>query len=293
MSHRKLFRLMAVMALSLTLAACASSIIGGKVNRIANFDETRLNKGQGAVLLHAVNQGSLIATRWYKLNDPDRKYSFTVYRTDRHRSLDRMDEYDVVMVEPGTYVLYSIFSNCEDGLRPASTEWDDMLRPEIATALGQVAWLRSWKPGTDISTGVGIWGGSGGRSGMGMGIGFDLGSAGVGSGPGTPVATCNLLSSGMSQGRPSLATITVKAGEVVYAGDLNISYSPNTHCDNSGNWMTDNETRQYCGADWMTLRVTDRYSSHARPFIEKALGPVAAQKAVVRLAEPGSLVSVK
>lgn len=288
---KKSVRLLAVMALSLTLAACASSMIGGRVNRIADFDETRLAQGKGAVILHAVNQGSLIATRWFKMDDPDRRYSFTVFRSDRHRALDRMDDYDVVMVDPGTYVLYAVSSNCEDGLRPASTDWDDTLRPEIATALGQVSWLRSWKPGTDVSTGVGIWGGSGGRSGM--GVGFDLGGVGVGSGPGTPVATCGLLSTGIAQGRPSLATITVKAGEVVYAGELHISFSPNTNCDSSGNWMTDNETRQYCGADWMTLRVVDRFSSTGRAFIENNLGPVAAERAVVRLAEPGVLVSVK
>jgi hypothetical protein len=290
MFSQKSFRLMAIAALSLTLLACASSVIGGKIQRLANFDETRLGTGQGAVLLHAVNQGSLIATRWYKMDDPDRKYSFTVYRSDRHRALDRMDDYDVVMVEPGTYVLYSVYSNCEDGLRPASTEWDDEIRPEVATALGQVSWLRSWKPGTDVSTGVGIWGGSGGRSGLGMGVGFSLGGSGVGSGPGTPVATCNLLSSGMAPGGPSLATITVKAGEVVYAGELNISYGSTSTCDVSGNWMTDNETRQYCGADWMSLNIIDR-SGKARMFIEKALGPVALQKTVVRLAEPGTLVS--
>lgn len=291
---KKIFSLMAVVALSLTMAACASSIIGGKTSRLNNFDENRLKAGQGAVLLHAINQGGLIATRWHKIDNPDRNYSFTVFRTDRHRSLDQMNDYDVVMVEPGTYILYSIFSNCEEGLRPASTNWDDTLRPEVANALGQVSWIRTWKPGHDLSTGVGIWGGSG--SGMGAGVGVDMmSSVGIGGagGASTPVAICNLLSTGMSQGRPSLATITVKAGEVVYAGDLYINFSANSTCKTTGNWMTDNEVRQYCGADWMTLRVVDRFSANARPFIENALGAAAAERAVVRLAEPGVLVSVK
>lgn len=289
----KLFRLLAAVVCSLTLAACASSMLGGKINHMMNFDPAGLNRGQAAVLMHAVNQGGLIATRWFKIDQPTRRYSFTVYRTDRHRAIDSMNLYDVVMVEPGTYVLYSVFSNCEEGLRPASTDWDEPWRDDVATPLGMVSWLRSWKPGNDISAGVGIWGGSGGRSGVGMGIGFDPGTVGVAGGPGYPLAICNLQSKGMSQGRPSLATITVKAGEVVYAGELHISYGANTSCETTGNWMTDNESRQYCGADWVNLTVSDAFSSKARGFIEQYMGPEALNRAVVRLAEPGSMVSAK
>ncbi len=291
LKYLKPFRPLAALALAVTLAACASSVIGGKTNVRTNFEEGRLGHGQGAVLMHAVNDGGLIATRWFKIDQPDKKYSFTVYRTGRHRGLDRMDLYDVVMVEPGTYVLYSIFSNCEDGLRPGSTDWDEPMRDKVATPLGMVSWLRSWKPGGDATfAGLGVWDGSGGGQ---SGITADMGSAGTGSGPGTPVAICNLRSPGLRNGHPSLATVTVKAGEVVYAGELHLAYGPNSHCESQGNWMTDNETRQYCGADWASLRVTDAYSSLARPFIEKYLGPTAAQRAVVRLAEPGSLVSAK
>lgn len=293
MFRLKLFRLMAAVVCSLTLAACASSMLGGKINHLMNFDPARLNKGQGAVLMHAVNQGGLIATRWFKIDQPERRYSFTVYRTDRHRALDNMNLYDVVMVEPGTYVLYSVFSNCEEGLRPGSTDWDEPWREEIATPLGMVSWLRSWKPGQDISAGVGIWGGSGGRSGVGMGLGFDPGAVGVAGGPGNPLAICNLQSKGMNHGRPSLATITVKAGEVVYAGELHISYGANSRCETAGNWMTDNESRQYCGADYVNLSVSDAYSSRARAFIEQYMGPDAMNRTVVRLAEPGSMVSAK
>lgn len=289
----KLFRLAMAACFSLTLAACASSMLGGKVTHLVTYEPSRLAAGQGAVLVHAINQGGLIATRWFKIDQPDRRQSFTVYRTDRHRALDKMDTYDVVMVEPGTYVLYSIFSNCEDGLRPGSTDWDEPWRASVASPIGMVSWLRNWKPGNDVSSGVGIWGGSGGRSGVGQGLGFDLGSAGVASGPGAPLAICNLQSQGMNNGRPSLATITVKAGEVVYAGELHISYGADSRCETKGNWMTDNETAQYCGADWVNLTVNDGYSAKARPFIEKYLGPEAVKRAVVRLAEPGSLVSAK
>ncbi len=287
----KLARLTAALLFSLTLAACASSMLTGKVNVRTNFEASRLQRGQGAVLLHAVNQGGLIATRWFKIDQPDRRYSFTVYRTDRHRGLDQMDLYDVVMVEPGTYVLYSVFSNCEEGLRPGSTDWDEPWREEVATPLGMVSWLRSWKPGTDAAGGVGIWGGTGAN--VGAGVGFSMSSLGVATGPGDPVAICNLQSKGMSNGRPSLATVTVKAGEVVYAGELNISYGANSRCEKIGNWLTDNESRQYCGADWVSLSVTDAFSTRARPFIEKALGSEAVNRAVVRLAEPGSMVSAK
>jgi len=87
-----------LLVLGLTLAACAAtSVFGGKVN------QRRLARGQGAVMLHAVNRGGLLATRWFKIDEPEKKYSFTVYRSDRHRALDQMDLYDVVTVEPGTY----------------------------------------------------------------------------------------------------------------------------------------------------------------------------------------------
>ncbi|MDR1043545.1 MAG: hypothetical protein LBP33_00275 [Candidatus Adiutrix sp.] len=289
----QIFRLAAVIWLGLTLAACAVSALGGKINQLVNFDESRLDRGQGAVMLHAINRGGLIATRWFKIDEPHKKYSFTVYRSDRHRALDQMDLYDLVMVEPGTYVLYSVFSNCEEGLRPGATDWDEPWREDVATSLGMVSWLRSWKPGSDVSTGVGIWGGSGGRSGVGVGFGFDVGGIGANSGPENPIAICNFLSQGMYNGRPSLATITVKAGEVVYAGELNLDYGANARCDSLGNWMTDNEMRQYCGADWVNLRVSDASSARAIPFIRKYFGSRAAQRVVVRLAEPGVLASAR
>ena len=98
----KLLRLPVALVFCLTLAACASSRLGGKIKVLNNHDPARLDKGRGAVLMHAINQGSLIATRWFKIDNPDRSYSFTVYRTDRHRALDQRDLYDVVNVEPGT-----------------------------------------------------------------------------------------------------------------------------------------------------------------------------------------------
>ncbi|MDL2259761.1 hypothetical protein LJB99_02645 [Deltaproteobacteria bacterium OttesenSCG-928-K17] len=290
-NKNKLMKLALALVCCLSLAACASSMLGGKVNHLRNFDEARLDKGQGAVVMHAINQGGLIATRWHKIDNPNHSYSFTVYRTDRHRALDQMNTYDVAMVEPGTYVLYSVFGNCEEGLRPGSTDWDEPWRESVATTLGMVSWLRSWKPDNNVSAGMGIWGGSGGRSGVGAGVGFDLGSAGVGSGPGTPLAICNFRSKGMTGGRPTLATITVKPGEIVYAGELYIDYAANDTCERSGNWMTDNETREYCGADWASLRVEDAYSSRARAFIEQNLGRAALDRTVVRPAAPGSMVS--
>ena len=291
MTSSKTFRLLGLATICVTLAACAaSSVFGGKINHLMNFDAARLAKGQGAVMLHAINGGGLIATRWFKIDDPERKHSFTVYRTDRHRALDRADTYDVVMVEPGTYVLYSIFGNCEEGLRPGSTDWDEPMRDNVATSLGMVSRLRSWKPGGDVSTSVGIWGGGGS---VGAAQGIDIGGVGTGAGPGVPIAICNLRSNGFVSGRPALATITVKPGELVYAGELHIEYGDNGRCESFGNWMTENETREYCGADWVNLRVRDSFSSLGRSFIEKHLGPAAADRAVVRLAEPGSQVSVK
>ncbi len=97
----------------------------------------------------------------------------------------------------------------------------------------------------------------------------------------------------MNAGRPSLATITVGPGELVYAGELFIDYGTNTNCTIEGNWMTDNESRQYCGAEWMSLRVSDASSPRAKPFVQKHLGPGAAERLIVRLAEPGSMVSAK
>ncbi len=284
----KLTHLVAILAM-LLLASCAASILTGKINHLVNFSDSSLNHGQGAVLMHATNQGGLIATRWFRIDNPERKYSFTVYRTDRHRAIDSMNLYDVVTVEPGTYVLYSVFSNCESGMRPGSTEWDEPMRENVATSLGMVSWLRSFKPGSSLTSGVGIWGGNGG---MNDSIrGSDMAAAGVG--PGTPVAICNLRSPGMSHGQPALATITVNPGELVYAGEININYATTNTCETIGNWLTDNEARQYCGADRVTLRIRDEFQSKALPFIEKYLGAEAASKAVVRLAEPGVLVSTQ
>lgn len=288
----KTLPLLALAAACLALAACAAtSFLGVKVNQHLDFNEAALKKGQGAVMLHAINRGSLIATRWFKIDEPEKKYSFTVYRSDRHRALDSTDLYDVVMVEPGTYTLYSVFGNCEEGLRPGSTDWDEPLREELTTNVGMISRLTSYKPGGGLSTGLGLWGGSGASASEAFGL--DVTGMGTGAGPGLPIAICNLRSPGLVHGRPALATITVKPGELVYAGELHIDYSDNGRCENSGNWLTENETRQYCGADRASLSIRDAFSSRAYNFINRYLGPEAAKRTVVRLAEPGSQVSVK
>ena len=285
--------LIVTVALSIAFVACSASIVGGgKTKVLTNFNEASLDRGQGAVMMHAINQGGLIATRWFKIDEPDRKHSFTVYRSERHRSLDRKDLYDVVTVEPGTYVLYSIFSNCEEGLRSSSTDWDEPMRDKVASSLGMTSWLRSWKTGGGFSSGGGVWGGASNRAGTGFG-GVDLAQSGVGSGPGLPTATCNLISSGFVNGRPALATVTVKAGELVYAGELHLNYGNNNNCETMGNWLTDNETRKYCGAGWVKLVVANEFSTLGREFILKYLGPQALERAVVRLAKPGSQVSAR
>lgn len=286
-----MIRRIPVIALALILTAalggCALPLLGGKPKVLADYNENAIaSGGKGAVMLHAINRGGLIATRWLKIDSPTVRRSFTVYRTGRHRSLDSMKDYDVVTVEPGTYALYSVFSNCEEGLRPSFTDTDEPWQESVATKLGMVSWLRSWKPG-DISTGIGAWGSSGG----GMGMGISLGIGGLdGGGPSQPVAVCNLQSQGLNEGEALLATVTVRPGEVVYAGELTIDYGDNGNCNEFGNWLSDNETRQYCGAGWMTLEVTDAYETHAKPFIEKNLGPLAAARTVVRPAIPGSMV---
>jgi hypothetical protein len=132
---------------------------------------------------------------------------------------------------------------------------------------------------------LGIWGGSGGHLGMGL-------SLGVNSAPGEPVAICNLLTEGVRKGQPLLATVTVKSGEVVYAGELEFAFGDDNRCGTSGNWLTEGETRQYCGAAWARLSVTDQFS-RARPFIERELGPEALRRTVVRLAQPGSAVMAR
>lgn len=283
-------RLLVVLGLALVVSACASSLLGGRSAPLRDFSEADLKQGRGAVLLHVVDRGHLAATRWLKLNDPQRRQSFTVYHSGRHRAFDRLDDYDVVMVEPGTYALYSVFSDCDEGLRPTSTDWDEPWRADLASSLGLVSRLKSYKPSSGGSTGgVGIWGGGGGHFGIGLGVGLGLGS----SAPGEPVAICNLLTPGVRNGRAMLASVTVKPGEVVYAGELEFAYGADSRCESSGNWQTDHETRQYCGADWARLAVTDLFSAKARPFIQSALGAEAARRAVVRLAQPGSFVTTR
>ena len=286
MSQRrvKVPHMAALSVLTFLVAACAGPF-GGRPAPLMNFNETALKQGQGAILVHVVDRGSLLATRWQRLDNPRKRQNFTVYHSGRHRSFDRLDTYDVVLVEPGTYALYSVFSDCDEGLRPASTDWDETWRENVASRLGQVSRHKVYKPGGGGSTGgLGIWGGSGGHFGVGLGLGFA---------PGEPVAVCNLLTEGVRQGRALLATVTIKPGELVYAGELEFAFAADSRCDTSGNWLTENETRQYCGADWARLAVTDRFSERARPFIEKNLGADALRRTVVRLAEPGSAVTVR
>lgn len=282
MIHR-LAVILAALSLAAVLGGCAMPLLGGKPKSIADFNETALlSGGKGVVMLHAVNRGGLIATRWLKVDDPGQRRSFTVFRSNRHRGLDSMKDYDVVTVEPGTYALYSVFSNCEEGLRPSFTDTDEPWQETVATKLGMVSWLRTWKPGgSGVSTGLGAWGSSGG--GMGLGIGLDVGSLGGNQ----PVAVCNLQSRGVAEGEALLATVTVRPGELVYAGELNIDYGDDGNCLDSGNWLTDNETRQYCGASWAAVEVSDAYERLAKPFIEKKLGPAALARTVVRPALPG------
>ena len=284
MSQRrvKVQHMAALSALILLVSACA-----GRPDPLMNFNETALKQGRGAVMMHVIDRGSLLATRWQKLGEPQKRHNFTVYRSGRHRSFDRLDVYDVVMVEPGTYALYSVFSDCDEGLRPASTDWDEPWRENTASSLGLVSRHKIYRPGSGGSTGgLGIWGGSGGHVGLGLSLGLNAA-------PGEPVAICNLLTEGTRHGRALLATVTVKPGEVVYAGELEFAYGADSHCETSGNWLTESETRQYCGADWARLAVTDQFSARGRPFIEKHLGPEALRRAVVRLAEPGSAVTVR
>jgi len=274
--------LAALSILAFLVTACAGPF-GGRT-ALMNFNETALKQGRGAVMMHVVDRGSLLATRWQKLDDPRKRQNFTVYHSGRHRSFDRLDTYDVVLVEPGTYALYSVFGDCDEGLRPAATDWDETWREDVASRLGQVAHHKVYKPGGGGSTGgLGIWGGSGGHFGFGLGLGVA---------PGEPVTICNLLTEGV-RGKALLATVTVKPGELVYAGELEFAFAADSRCETSGNWLTENETRQYCGADWARLAVTDRFNDRARPFIERNLGSESLRRAVVRLAEPGSFVTVK
>ena len=278
--------LAALSVLALMLPACAGPF-ARRPAPLMNFNEAALKQGRGVVLMHVLDRGSLLATRWQKLDEPAKRQSFTVYHSGRHRSFDRMDKYDVVMVEPGVYALYSVFGDCDEGLRPASTDWDEPWLDKVASGLGMVSRLKSYRPGWGGSTGgLGIWGGSGGHMGVGLSLGLDAA-------PGEPVAVCNLLTEGARQGQALLATVTVKPGEVVYAGELEFAFGADLNCETSGNWLTENETRQYCGADWARLAVTDNFSAKARPFIERNLGAEALKRAVVRLAQPGTHVTVR
>lgn len=276
--------LAALSALTLLVSACAGPF-GGRTDPLMNYNEAALKKGRGAIIMHVVDRGSLLATRWQKLGEPRKRQSFTVYRSVRHRSFDRLDTYDVIMVEPGAYVLYSVFGDCDEGLRPASTDWDEPWREDVASRLGLVSRHKVYKPGSGGSTGgLGIWGGSGGNMGLGLSLGLNAA-------PGEPVAVCNLQTEGARGGQAVLAKVTVKPGELVYAGELEFSFAADGRCESSGNWLTEGETRQYCGADWARLAVADRFGALARPFIERELGAEALRRAVVRLAEPGSSVT--
>ena len=287
----------ALSALTLLVLACAGPF-GGRPAPLMNYNDAALKQKRGAVMMHVVDRGSLLATRWQKLDDPKpkpgskpkpgapvKRQSFTVYHSGRHRSFDRLDAYDVVLVEPGTYALYSVFGDCDEGLRPASTDWDEPWREDAASHLGLVSRHKLYRPGSGGSTGgLGVWGGSGGNLGLGLGLGLNAA-------PGEPVAICNLLTEGVRGGEALLATVTVKPGELVYAGELEVSFGADSRCETSGNWLTENETRQLCGADWVRLAVTDKFSALARPFIETNLGAEALRRAVVRLAEPGTAVT--
>jgi len=288
MSQRRIKakNLAALSALTLLVAAC-SGPLGGRPAPLMNFNEASLTQGRGAILMHVIDRGSLLATRWQKLGEPQKRQNFTVYRSGRHRSFDGLEIYDVVQVEPGAYALYSVFGDCDEGLRPASTDWDEPWRENLASRLGLVSLHKIYKPSAGGSTGgLGIWGGSGGHLGLGLSLGLNAA-------PGEPVAICNLLTEGVRNGQALLATVTVKPGEVVYAGELEFAFSADSHCETSGNWLTENETRKYCGADWARLAVADQFNARARPFIERNLGPEALRRAVVRLAEPGSSVTVR
>lgn len=286
----------ALSALTLLVLACADPF-GGRPASLMNYNDAALKQKRGAVMMHVVDRGSLLATRWQKLDDPKpgasrqkagapkKRQSFTVYHSGRHRSFDRLTTYDVVMVEPGTYALYSVFGDCDEGLRPSSTDWDEPWREDSASPLGMVSRHKLYRPGSGGSTGgLGVWGGSGGNLGLGLNLGLNAA-------PGEPVSICNLLSEGVRGGEALLATVTVKPGELVYAGELEFSFGADSRCETSGNWLTENETRQYCGADWARLVVTDKFSALARPFIEGSLGAEALRRSVVRLAEPGTAVS--
>jgi hypothetical protein len=153
----------------------------------------------------------------------------------------------------------------------------------MASSLGLVSRHKLYRPGSGGSTGgLGVWGGSGGNLGLGLNLGLNAA-------PGEPVAICNLITE-VGGGEALLATVTVKPGELVYAGELEFSFGADSRCETSGNWLTEHETRQYCGADWARLAVTDKFSALARPFIEANLGAEALRRAVVRLAEPGTAV---
>ncbi|MGL4208504.1 MAG: hypothetical protein ACRCTY_03870 [Candidatus Adiutrix sp.] len=273
-----------MMVLVPIMAACSGPLFTQRQKPLNNIDEAKLASGQGAVLMHAINRQSLIATRWFKIDEPQTRLTLTTFSSSRHRSRDSLNSYDVVMLDPGTYVLYSISSNCAEGLRSSLSNWDEPLRTSVANELGMVYEVQQWSA-ADAATGISVWGGN--RRG---GVGVNTSLGGVFSGaPGLPVATCALIGQGLNDsGQVTMASITVNAGEIVYAGELDIEFAPTATCDRSGNWMTQNETRSYCGAEFLRLSVRDA-SYSAIPFIEKQV-PLAAHKTVTRLASPGVLI---
>ena len=281
-------RLLLVVGVLLLTSSCNMPFLNSQADPLKKVDERSLAGNQGIVLLHALNKGGLMATRWVNVNNPNIKESFTIFHSKRHNLTDKLDNYDLVTVPAGTYALYSIYSNCQEGYRPKSTEWDETIKKEVASKLGMVSWLRRWPNSTaDSSVGFGIGIGSGGGwSGSGVGVGVGVGGA---VDQGLPVATCNLINEGVAGGKILLAEITVNPGEIVYGGEMDFEFGPDANCNESSNFMTTGESSIYCGASYLKMSIRDSFQSLAYPFLVKSLGQARANQAVVRLVKPGAL----
>ena len=283
-------RLLLLVGVLLLASSCNMPFLNSQADPLKKVDERSLTGNQGIVLLHAINKGGLMATRWVNVNNPNIKESFTIFHSKRHNLTDKLDDYDLVTVPAGTYALYSIYSNCQEGYRPKSTEWDEVIKKEVATNLGMVSWLRRWPASSsDSNVGFGLGIGSGGGwSGSGVGVGVGVGVGGAVD-QGLPVATCNLINEGVSGGRILLAEITVNPGEIVYAGEMDFEFGPDANCDEKSNFMTTGESSIYCGASYLRMRVGDSFQRLAYPFLVKTLGHSMANQAIVRLVKPGAL----
>lgn len=289
MTSQAVFKMAAGLAL-IAAAALTPACAASKAKPRFDYQPQSLRQGQGAVLLHVINHQSLVASRWLKVDEPDKKFTFTVFHSRARNSADDRSQYDLVTVEPGTYAVYALYANCPEGYRRLEAGNDDEARPEIATALGMATWnyrLRAgseygWWPKVGFGIGAGRhWGG----------LGLGLGGFGPGYGRGL-TSSCALFSQGLDrQGRPLIASLTVKPGELVYAGELTFNYWPNDNCRSSGDWAHRGEMIKRCGAARIELAVEDSFQATARPFLEKVLGPGEASKAVVRLAAPGLLAN--